>query len=208
MEALYPRYWAQAHGYMGHMQLERAAFIFVCKDDDRIHVERFAFDRKVFERYEERASRIIRMAEPPMRISEDPAWFECKFCRFHALCHGTAAPQTNCRTCAHATPVMEDGTWRCEKHQAPIPVDAQRAGCESHRFIPILLERFAKPVDMADDGVVYELADGRRFVNGQPPAGLASAEIRACGDKAFLPHAADKDIQQLRQQFPDARIAA
>jgi hypothetical protein len=209
MEALYPRYWAQAHGYMGHMKLERAMFIFVCKDDERIHCERFDFDAKVFERYEQRAARIVAAAEPPPRISEDPAWFECKFCRFHPLCHGTVVPRVNCRTCAHSTAVMDgDGEWTCNVHERRLAVREQRNGCDAHRFIPILLERIAKPVDViGQHDVAYEMADGRTFINGTPPEGLASIEIRACADKAFLPHLRDADVQALRRDF-NAKVTA
>jgi hypothetical protein len=34
------------------------------------------------------------------RISEDPAWFECRFCDHHDLCHGDAAAEVTCgRAC-------------------------------------------------------------------------------------------------------------
>lgn len=205
MRELYPRYWAQAHGYMGRMQLARAAFIFVCKDDDRIHVERFEFDRAEFERFEVRAERIVRAAEPPPRISVDPAWYVCKYCTFHSLCHGQAAPQVNCRTCTHATPVMEgdEGKWHCDKYAARIPTATQREGCDSHRFIPLLLERIGTAVDVKGEAdVVYEAAGGGRFTNGEAPTHFTSHEIRACQDKRFLAASRDMaDVQALRRDF-------
>lgn len=196
MKVIYPKYWAQAHGYMGRAKLERAAFIFVCKDDDQIHVERVEYDPAVMEQYEARAARIVRASEPPPRLSDDPEDNECKYCTFRTHCHGSEAPRTNCRTCAHSTPVLagDDGAWRCDLRSIAIDTDAQRQGCDQHRFIPILLERFASPVATEGDAVRYALSDGREFTNGAPPAGLASKEISACADKAFLPHAADPDI--------------
>jgi hypothetical protein len=200
----YPKYWAQGHGYMGRVQLTRAMFIFVCKDDDRIHIERFEFDKGEFERYEQRAARLVAAAEPPSRFSDDPQCFECKYCAYNALCHATAAPQVNCRTCAHSTPV-EGGAWSCARYAIDaIPLENQLAGCADHRYIPILLERFAKPVDAdaSRNTVTYELAGGGHFVNGEPPEAFASAEIRACADKRFLgAGATDPYVQQLRREF-------
>lgn len=204
LRTLYPKYWAQAHGYMGHMELTRAAFLFVCKDDDRIHVERFEYDPAEREKYEARAARIVAAAVPPLRISEDPDWFECRFCAHRGICHGSVAPQVNCRTCTHATPLMAgDGAWSCERYGQAIPLDAQRVGCGDHRYIPILLERFAQPhdADPVANTVTY-LAEGGTFVNGEGPDGWASAEIRACQDKRFLTAAADmQDVQQWRREL-------
>jgi hypothetical protein len=78
--------------------------------------------------------------------------------------------------------------WSCSVNQSDIPVEIQRTGCKLHRFIPILLHKFAKPVDMVDDAVVYEM-NGKQFVNGTPsinPKHISSAEIHACNDKTVL----------------------
>ncbi len=202
LRATYPKYWAQGMGYMGHMQLTRAAFIFVCKDDDRIHIERFDFDQSEFDRLEQRAERIVSATEPPPRISSDPADSECRYCAFRDICHGTAAPQVNCRTCCHSTPV-DEGQWSCAKYGETIPVEHQREGCADHRYIPVLLERFAKPVDADSEAntVTYESESGT-WVNGAPPAGFTSAEIRAAKDKKSLPLIARSgDLQALRAQW-------
>ncbi len=197
MRALYPKYWAQAHGYMGRMKLTRAAFIFVCKDDDRIHVERFEYDPQELAKYEARAERIIAAAEPPLRISEDPAWFACKYCDFREVCHGTDVAVVSCRTCAHSTPV-DDGAWHCSRHNDLIPLESQRVGCSSHRFIPILLEKIGRPVDATDAGdVVYETAEGKTFTNGAAPA-LSSHEIQSARDKRAL---TDAGILALRSDL-------
>jgi hypothetical protein len=204
MKGMYPKYWAQAHGYMGHMNLERAMFIFVCKDDDRIHCERFPFEKAEFEKYEARAARIIKAAEPPLRIHEDPDYFECRFCDYRDVCHQGQVPQVNCRTCAHSTPEMDgDGRWSCAKRECDIAVEEKRSGCEMHRFIPILLESFAEPTDMVGDGVKYAMADGREFINGTPPLAFTSNEIRAAKDKRIL---VDEEVMQLRKQIPTTRI--
>jgi hypothetical protein len=202
MRELYPKYWAQAHGYMGKLELDRAAFIFVCKDDDRMHVERFPFDKAEFERYEARAARIINVCGPPPRLSDDPAWFSCKFCDFHELCHGAKLAAVNCRTCAHATPVVDgsEGLWRCETGQRAIQRPTLPHAC--HRFIPILLERLGAPVDSDGDAVTYARGDGRTFTNGPAP-GFSSHEITIAPDMVT-----DAAVQALKSAFSTARVIA
>ena len=76
----------------------------------------------------------------------------------------------------------------------------QRKGCGNHRYIPILLAKTAKPIDMDGDAVVYEMADGKRFTNGDPdknPDHISSAEIHACADKTAL---VDEFALDLRKQ--------
>jgi hypothetical protein len=200
MRAMYPKYWAQGQGYMGHLQLERAAFIFVCKDDERIHVERFEFERAEFEKYEARALRIIQATEPPLKLSEDPASFACKFCDFHAVCHGGEVPAVNCRTCLSSTPVMlgDTGAWSCER--GCVHVRNPREAHECHRFIPPLLAAHGTPVDADDDSVTYEAAGGVKFVNGPAP-GFSSVEIRT-NPTALV----DPTVQHIKATVSTAKV--
>lgn len=197
----YPKYHAQGTTYAGLLELDRCAFVFVCKDDETIHLERFEFDRAEFDRLMERASRVIFAAGPPPGVSSDPAWYECKFCPFHAMCHGADTPLATCRSCAHAT-AMPDGTWCCERHERTIGVEEQRAGCDDHRFIPAMLANFAELVDAEDNNVRYRnKLTGAEFVNGARP-GYASAEIAACADKRAL---GNTETDAWRKEF-DARV--
>lgn len=100
-----PQHAAQMQVYMALTGLTRALYVAVCKDTDDLHVERVRADRKQAERLLAKARRIIEAARPPARISEDPAWWECRFCDHHAVCHDVAAPAVTCRSCLHATPV-------------------------------------------------------------------------------------------------------
>ena len=74
-------------------------------------------------------------------------------------------------------------------HKADLPVDKQRTGCDQHRYIPILLAKFAEPVDMDHgDAVVYKMGHNQ-FVNGDPEFNasyISSKEIHACHDKTAL----------------------
>lgn len=203
-----PMHWTQMQAYMDLVGIDRALYYAVNKDTDAIYTERVEHDKVEAALIVARAERIVRASEPPPRISNDPAWFECKWCRFKDQCHGTAAPEVNCRTCAHATPALdrEGGTWTCNcgtpKPLVTLPVHHQRVGCEQHRYIPVLLQRIGEPVDSDGDSVTYQTPAGARFVNGPAP-GFASAEIRAAQDKGSL---TDPLIQKLKAELPTARL--
>jgi hypothetical protein len=61
-----------------------------------------------------------------------------------------------------------------------LSVEAQKAGCADHLFIPLTIN-FAKQVDAAADAagdwVEYENADGTRWRNSKRPNDYASAEL-------------------------------
>jgi hypothetical protein len=193
----HPEYFAQGQLYMGLMELDHAAFIFVCKDTDEIHVERFAFDQAVCDSLIEKARRIIFAATPPPKAGETADAFVCKWCDHKGICWGTDVPPAGCRTCAHVTP-QTDGAWHCAKHGEVLDTNRQRAGCGEHRVIPILLANFADAVDSDGDSVTYAHRDtGVQFVNGPRP-GYSSAEIASCEGKAALGNA---EVDALREEF-------
>lgn len=205
MARVYPHYVAQAQMYMGLAKLERAMYIYVCKDDDRMHAERLHFDQSAFDALLERARRIVESDEPPARISTDAAYYLCKWCRFHDQCHGSEAPVPTCRSCAHVTPT-ESGEWYCVLRDDHRTIDEQRAGCEEHRFIPAMLAAWAQMVDAYENTVVYQAT--HRFVNGAPSDGYSSREIHECADKSVLGDKttpAGRYTQKLREEF-DGRI--
>ena len=202
-----PKHWAQMQCYMAWTGMERALYAAVCKDDDRLHLERIDFDRSAAEALFDRAQRVIDAPVPPVRISERPDWYQCKLCDWHSVCHGTDVPLPTCRSCAHVTPVA-DGAWHCARHNTLRGVEEQKAGCQAqHRFIPALLSNFADAVDADTEAnsVTYRhRATGHEFINGLPPAGFESAEIHACADKKAL---GDPGVQAFRNEL-DGRIAA
>lgn len=233
-----PEHFAQMQCYMMWTGMTRALYMSVCKDDDGLHLERIDYDEAHALQMLEKAGRVIDAPRPPERIG-DATWWECKFCDHQAICHGTEAPQINCRTCTHSTP-EPDGTWSCDhyivarkQHDAgshlglstpegkwvtwlkqdavapaegfckqPIGIEQQRAGCSAHRYNPYLLH-WADWIeaDEAANTLTYQM-NGGTFVNGEPPAGYSSSEIRACQDKAALPaFAGNAYVQGLREQF-------
>ena len=156
-----PQHAAQMQVYMALTGLTRALYVAVCKDTDDLHVERVRADRDEAERLLARALRTINSSRPPAPISEDPAWWECRFCGHHAVCHEGAAPAVTCRSCLHATPVA--GGWHCARHDRELTDEDQKRGCMLHLFIPDFVP--GEVVDAGDDHVVYRLADGAIWTN-------------------------------------------
>ena len=197
VEKAKPLHYAQMQVYMGLSGMNRALYFAVNKDTDDIYTEYLHFDPQEFERLHARAVRIISASEPPLRISEDPSWFQCKFCDSRPVCHGTKSPEVNCRTCAHSTPDIQDSGWMCAKHGDVVQT------CSDHRYIPILLEKFAEMTDASEkeNWVKYKnKLTGNEFYNGD----LSSDEIFDCEDKRAL---GDPDVQDIRYTF-DAKVAA
>ncbi len=144
-------YFAQAQMYMRYTGMERH-YLTAATPGGRATISvRTDYQPDKAARIEADARAVIYAAEPPPRISEDASWYECKFCPFHAQCHGEARPAVTCRSCAHSTPI-DNGAWHCARFDAEIPEDAQRDGCVDHRYIPALLERVAELVESDERG--------------------------------------------------------
>lgn len=156
-----PQHAAQMQVYMHLTGITRALYIAVCKNTDALHVERIEADRAEGERLLARAGRVINAVRPPSRISEDPNWFECRFCSHHAVCHEGKEAALTCRSCLHATPVASG--WHCARHDRMLDPAAQRAGCPRHLLIPDLVA--GEVVDAGEDHVLYRLRDGSHWSN-------------------------------------------
>lgn len=212
VQAAKPENWAQSQIEMRLAQLDRTLYLSVNKDTDELYAERIRRDEAAGLALEQKAERIIYAAEPLPRISEDAAFFKCKFCPASAVCHTPALPAVSCRTCLHATPEPDgDGRWSCAKWGADIPLDAQRAGCSEHLYIPALLARWGAVEDASEtEGwVAYKAADGLEFRNG--PWGLNSFTSKelVAASPALIRH---EDFMRIRAQYAgritDEQVAA
>jgi hypothetical protein len=193
-----PMHYVQMQIYMHGTDIDRALYVAVCKDDDRLHIERVRYDADVAIRAVERGQRIALADRMPEPLSADPSWYQCRFCAAHSLCH-KAAPtkQANCRTCAHST-ALADSTWRCERHDADnIPVDFQHTGCDDHIIHPDLVPW---PMIPSDDGhsVMWRIGD-RVIENGAN--GYKSREILANPDVCGT-----DEVEAMKLVFPDAEV--
>jgi len=160
---------AQMQVYMHLTGITRALYMAVCKDTDALHIERIRADVQEGARLLEKAGRIIFAQNPPARISDDPAWFECKMCPHHGLCHGEAAAAVTCRSCLHATPV--EGGWHCARHDRVLEDADQRRACAAHLFIPDLVP--GEVIDAGEDFVAYRMRDGSTWLNDAREPGRA-----------------------------------
>lgn len=199
-----PEHYVQMQVYMQGTGLDRALYLAVCKDDDRIHTERVKFDKDVALPAIERGQRIALSDRMPEPLSADASWYQCKFCDGHDQCFGSkTTKQVNCRTCAMATP-LSDSTWHCAKWDSVIPLDSQRTGCEGHVLHPDLVPWKRKDGPDAFTAV-YEI-NGVTVANGDPEIeGVFSsrellANAPACGS-------GDPLITEMRRDF-GARVVA
>lgn len=134
-----PMHYMQMQMYMAGTKLDRALYVAVCKDDDRIYTERVKLDKTVAQRGIDRGHRIVQSERMPPPLSTDPTWFECRFCAAHEFCHKTQlTKEVNCRTCTSST-ALKDSTWHCEQYDVTLDFENQKAGCEAHVLHPDLV---------------------------------------------------------------------
>jgi hypothetical protein len=191
-----PMHYAQMQVYMLGMKIDRALYVAICKDDDRIWTEQVKFNADVANWLVERGKRIALSDRMPEPISTDPSWHQCKFCPAHEFCHKTkTTKEVNCRTCAHST-AQANSTWTCARHENDvIPVDWQREGCGRHALHPDLVPwKMAEP---ADQWTPVYLIDGKPVANGEPnETTFNSREILANPKTCANP---DEFIQSIRK---------
>lgn len=174
-----PMHYAQMQVYMLGTGIDRALYVAVCKDDDRIWTEQVQLNPEVANWLVERGKRIALADRMPEPLSADPSWYQCKFCPAHEFCHKSRLTrEVNCRTCAHST-AKPDTTFTCARHENDvIPVDWQRSGCDGHVLHPDLVPwKMAEP---ADEWTPVYLIDGKPVANGEPSeTTFSSREILA-----------------------------
>lgn len=160
-----PVHYAQMQIYMHYMELKRALYFAVNKDDDDEYSERVEYDPVFALRLIAKAEDIIAAARPPIKLHSDPnakmARIDCAECPARAGCHEGAWARRNCRTCIHSTPMLDgDGRWRCDRHSRDLSVDDQKAGCGAHLYIPELVPGKQIDADPVAEWVEYVIADG------------------------------------------------
>jgi hypothetical protein len=197
-----PMHYGQMQAYMHGTKIDRALYVAICKDDDRIYTERVKYDKEAAEKLIQRGHSITLSDRLPPPISTDPSWYQCKFCAAHDFCHQTKTTKhVNCRTCAHST-AKEDSTWRCERHDSDgIPVEWQREGCDSHVLHPDLVPYQRKESENGWQAIY--VINGKDVINGEPDLHVfGSKEILANPDVCANP---DEFAMEFRREF-DARI--
>lgn len=125
------KHFVQMQLYMGWWKLPYALYLAVNKNNDELYGEIVKFDYNVFERYFNRAKRIAMAKEPPPRLSNDPTYFDCKFCSYKSICHGDQIPHKSCRTCKHVN-IAHSSQVFCGSASEPIPAYEQEIGCTAY----------------------------------------------------------------------------
>ena len=129
-----PEHMDQMQMGMALAEIDRCLYLAVCKDDERIHMERIHFDKQAWNRILQRAKEIIFSPTPPDRQNESPAYFECKFCDYHDICHDCGEiSEKNCRTCKNSVP-LEDGGWACEPKKEVISHEFMQEAYDCHEY--------------------------------------------------------------------------
>lgn len=183
VEAAKPEHAVQMQLYMRWSKAQRALYVCVNKNNDKLHIERIRYSATAAKAALSLAEQLIVAESPPPRITNDPGGWTCRYCDHKPVCDGVAAPLRSCRTCTHATPVLDShddgGMWRCDRDgvHAPIPLARQRVGCGWHLFHPEIIApeggalAYRTSVGSGDDLVAHVYADraGREVRNVVSP---------------------------------------
>jgi len=186
-----PEHFAQMQCYMHWSGMYCAYYFCVNKNTDEIYGERVKFDKKTAMTFIAKGDLIIYSPKPLDKITDDPAFYKCKFCDYSDICHRNKLPEINCRTCAHSTPMRENGEWGCEKHNKKISFSEQCAGCQSHVYNPAFIPLSVIDADAKKGTITYE----ENIINGA--GGYSSQEMRDVdGDLKVL---ADPFVVELKE---------
>jgi len=199
-----PQHFDQMTVYMGKMEIDRALYMAVNKDTDDLYTEWVHFDEDRYAVLLARAKGLIESSSPPPRMTDDPAYFQCKMCNFWKHCHGGVAAEANCRTCCYSSPVA-NAEWECSKIKCKLTEQEQREGCDQHLMIPGLIP-YAEPTDGGEAWVAYKhKTTGVMFVNG--PEGIkdygpvfSSKELHNCPGELIA------DVIKYKDEFPVTKV--
>jgi len=167
-----PKYYAQAQLYMHYSGFDRHYLTVALAGSREYKAVRTSLNKREAKNLVERAGDIIASDKPLDKISENADHFNCKWCNYAGMCHGTELPQSNCRTCLHSFPIQEgiNGHWYCDRFMQRIEPDKQKqTDCAAHLYIPRLLKNVGelKHVDTDGRAITYtNKLTGKEFVNG------------------------------------------
>jgi hypothetical protein len=176
-----PKHYAQMQIGMEFSGMDRAFYLAENKNDSSLYSERVRHDPAEAQRLLDVAEKVIFSEEPLAGVSDDPSYYQCKWCDFANVCHRSIAPEVSCRNCAHAT-AERDGTWSCARHDRALSVADQRAACDDHLYHPSIV---GQPVEGgSEDGIEYagpkgQWRNGRRDERSYTSRELAGTSFQA-----------------------------
>lgn len=155
-------YYAQAVLYMHYQEYERHYMTISSAGGRETISVRTDADPEYAKHLIARAQAIINANEPPLKVSVDPNYWECRYCPFTDICHGDKKADINCRTCLHSSPTA-NGRWHCAKWEEVVSREVEVVGCNSHLYLPGLVA--GEVVDAGDSWVQYKMRDGSEWVD-------------------------------------------
>lgn len=183
VEAEKYEHYVQMQVCMHKFNLRYALYMVVNKNDDDLHAEIILYNEVVARGHiEEKARNIIFSDAAPLKISESPGWWKCKFCDEKKVCHENTVPEINCRTCAHSTPSAtgDDGAWTCARGNMEIFSPAVQVGCPEHVFNPYMLNKIEyNGGNAAMNCTDITLQNGDRILQG--PNNVTSQQLKQRG---------------------------
>lgn len=163
-----PAHYATIQFYLHGKGLTRALYMCTNKDNEDLHIERVEYDAEFALRLIAKVERVISTPEPPSRLCSKRDDFRGAFCKQKDVCWQEAWPRAHCRSCIHATPLLDGNAgWDCARWSKPLSLDEQADGCAAHLYIPALVPGEMLEVDEEAETVRYRLRDGREWVDGE-----------------------------------------
>jgi hypothetical protein len=129
-----PMHFAQMCQYGRAYGLTWGLYCAINKETDEYYFEWVELDWTLADRLFRDAEYIVGAQVPPPKIAESIAFFDCKYCAQGSICHASAKPDVNCRSCIHAFAV-DNGEWFCEVHNGIIPKDFIPKACPQWQSI-------------------------------------------------------------------------
>lgn len=129
-----PAHIAQMSIYGKAYNFDYAVYMAINKNDDDLHIEVVELNIPLAEDMIRKAEDIIYSKTAPQKLSQDPTFYQCKWCHVKDICHGEEQVEINCRSCSLSSPT-ENAEWTCEKFGI-IPKDFLKRGCDQH--VPIV----------------------------------------------------------------------
>jgi hypothetical protein len=138
VEKKFPLYYSQMVIYMDGLRLKRALFIAVNKNTDERYYKRIPGNKAFAEKLKEKALFVVSSEEPLYRLSNNPDYFQCKWCDYRGICHQGEWENKHCRTCEYGD-LYNKGVWKCGRTEEELSFKKQLKGCEEHQFLKALL---------------------------------------------------------------------
>lgn len=157
-----PRYYYQVQINMHLTGLKKAMWIVENKDTNELHIEYIDYDHQDACSKLSLMHKIVNEGFTGEKCSENPDYFQCKWCSANSICHGKKTPRMHCLTCCHSI-AIEDGKFRCMLYQTEIPNEFLSKGCPEHVFHPATIN--LNMVDTGEYWVSYRLPTGELICN-------------------------------------------